>query len=151
MIRIAAFAAAVFLGMSSAAGAAAPPAADAHVLLVGLNVSDLQRSTDFYAKVLGMKETRRYTFPEVTEVLMGYGGANEASVVLVWRKGRPGPYTVGDGFSRVGVSVPDVRKVLVAAKAAGVKDIAEPRELQGSTLGFITDPDGYRIELVQMR
>jgi hypothetical protein len=67
------------LGMVLVAGAAQaadkpPVAVKPGILLVGLNVTDLQRSLDFYTKILGLKETRRYAFPQLTEVLLSYGG-----------------------------------------------------------------------------
>jgi lactoylglutathione lyase len=153
MVIKGAIALAALLGTAVApARAAESPAPAARVLLVGLNVSDLQRSIDFYAKVLGMHETRRFTFGQNAEVLMGYGGPNETSVVLVYDHEHQGSYDVGAGFSRVGVTVPDVRAVVAATRAAGYKVVMEPKAFQGggSILGMIVDPDGYRIELVQM-
>jgi predicted enzyme related to lactoylglutathione lyase len=70
--------------------------------------------------------------------------------VLVHHKDHQGKYELGTGFSRVGFRLPDVRAVVNAARAAGYPVTREPMAAQGAILGFITDPDGYALELVQM-
>jgi lactoylglutathione lyase len=136
--------------LTAQASAKEPPAPpEAAILLVALNVSDLQRSLNFYLDVLKMKETRRYTFPGMTEVLVGYG-AGQPSVVLVHKESHRAPFDQGDGFSRIGVRASDVRSIVATAKSAGYTVLSEPKEAHGAVLAFIADPDGYRIELVQM-
>lgn len=115
--------------------------------LVALNVADLDRSIAFYGGGMGMKEITRFTSPQGAEVLMGYR-TDQAWIVLVHKTGQP-ELQMGNGFSRIGFLVPSVAEVLDRARKAGYPVLGEPRQAQGALLGFLSDPDGYRVELVQ--
>lgn len=58
------------------------------------------------------------------------------------------PYKVGDGFSHLGVTVSDLEKMHEICKESAYK-IGDLRGLSGGTptYFFVTDPDGYRIEV----
>jgi lactoylglutathione lyase len=149
----------------SAAGAAAAPdrrrpidkgisMTEPRMVGVGLHVSDLDRSIDFYTNVLGMRQVARHEFDGVTEVLVGYGAQGESpSLVLVARAQHPSPLDVGNGFDRVLVMVDDVRLVCERLLAFGCEVSQEPTELPDFpvVLAMAKDPDGYGLELLETR
>jgi lactoylglutathione lyase len=121
---------------------------------VGLHVSDLDRSVDFYTNVLGMQQVARHDFEGVTEVLVGYGVPGESpSLVLVARAEHPSPLDVGTGFDRVLLIVDDVRATCEKLRAFGCDVTREPAELAGFPvlLAMAKDPDGYGLELLETR
>ncbi len=119
-----------------------------------IRVRDLDRSLDFYTRLLGMKLLRRKDYPsgEFTLAFVGYGPEETDSVIeLTYNWGRTEPYELGTGFGHLAIAVPDVYKTCEALAAEGVKipRPAGPMKHGGSVIAFIEDPDGYRIELVQ--
>jgi lactoylglutathione lyase len=119
---------------------------------VGLHVQDLARSVDFYTQVLGMKETARYELAEFDEVLLGYGeGPDTPSMFLVGRADHEGPYSIGDGFYKVVLTVDDARAICDQVAAWGCAVERGPIDLpeHGLTMAMVFDPDGYRVELLE--
>jgi lactoylglutathione lyase len=127
------------------------------ILHTMLRVGDLARSIRFYTEVLGMKLLRTTERPEQKYDLafLGYGSNPEhAEIELTYNYGVPA-YELGTAFGHVAIGVADV-----AATCAAVRDKAstlggaitrEPGPVKGGTtvIAFITDPDGYKIELIQ--
>lgn len=126
--------------------------AEQRMVGVGLHVTDLDRSIDFYTNVLGMKQLARYDFEGVTEVLVGYGAQGESpSMVLVDRAGHPAPVDVGTGFDRILLMVDDVEAVCERLRAFGcavTQEPAQPMEFP-VMLAMAKDPDGYGLELLE--
>lgn len=125
--------------------------AEHRMLGVGLHVTDLDRSVDFYTNVLGMQQVARYEFEGVTEVLVGYGPQGESpSLVLVDRAGHPSPVDVGTGFDRVLLMVDDLHAVCERLRAFGCAVTRDPAQPAGIPviLAMATDPDGYGLELL---
>lgn len=119
-----------------------------------IRVRDLDRSLDFYTRLLGMKLLRRKDYPsgEFTLAFVGYGPEETDSVIeLTYNWGQKEPYELGTGFGHLAIAVPDVYKTCEQLAAEGVKipRPAGPMKHGGSVIAFIEDPDGYRIELVQ--
>ena len=121
-----------------------------------IRVGNLERSVDFYTKLLGMKELRRRDVPEGKYTLVFVGYAEEATgaavVELTYNYGTE-KYDLGTGFGHLAVGVPDVYGMCEALRAAGAKITREPGPVKfGTTLiAFIEDPDGYKIELIQRK
>jgi lactoylglutathione lyase len=118
-----------------------------------LRVGDLQRSVDFYTRLLGMKELRRRDVPDgkYTLAFVGYGdGDNNAEIELTYNYGVD-RYQQGDAFGHLAVGVPDVAAACDKVRAAGAKVTREPGPVKFGTtvIAFIEDPDGYKIELIQ--
>src|SRR5260370_23997789 len=119
-----------------------------------LRVGDLDKSVDFYTKLLGMKELRRNEVPEgkYTLVFVGYGeeSTGAAVVELTYNWGTD-KYDVGDGFGHLAIGMPDVYGTCAKLKAAGAKITREagPVKFGTTVIAFVEDPDGYKIELVQ--
>ncbi|MFW6369459.1 MAG: VOC family protein, partial [Myxococcota bacterium] len=61
-------------------------------------------------------------------------------------------YDLGDGFGHIALGVDDIHETVEKIRAAGGKIVREPGPMKhGSTvLAFVEDPDGYRIELIQL-
>jgi lactoylglutathione lyase len=118
-----------------------------------LRVGDLQRSVDFYTKLLGMKELRRRDVPDgkYTLAFVGYGDEESNSVVELTYNYGVEKYDQGTAFGHLAIGVPDVKATCDGLRAAGAKITREPGPVKfGSTIiAFVEDPDGYKIELVQ--
>jgi lactoylglutathione lyase len=118
-----------------------------------LRVGDLQRSIDFYTKVLGMKLLRTTERPEQKYSLafVGYGTNPEhAELELTYNHGVP-EYEMGTAFGHLAIGVPDAYAACDRIRAAGGTITREPGPVKGgaTVIAFVTDPDGYKIELIQ--
>jgi lactoylglutathione lyase len=120
-----------------------------------LRVGDLQRSIDFYTKVLGMKLLRTTDRPEqkYTLAFVGYGNNPEhAELELTYNYGVE-KYEIGTAYGHIAIGVPDVYKTCESVKAEGGNVTREPGPVKGGTtvIAFVQDPDGYKIELIERK
>ncbi len=120
-----------------------------------LRVGDLQRSIDFYTNVMGMKLLRVSENPEYqyTLAFVGYGSNPEhAELELTYNYGVE-HYDMGTAFGHLAIAVDDAAAACVKAKAAGANVSREAGPVKGgkTVIAFITDPDGYKIELIERR
>ena len=118
-----------------------------------LRVGDLQRSIDFYTRVLGMTLLRTTDRPEQKYSLafVGYGSnPDHAEIELTYNHGVD-HYELGTAYGHIALGVEDVYAACEKIRAAGGKVTREPGPVQGGTtvIAFVTDPDGYKIELIQ--
>lgn len=118
-----------------------------------LRVGDLQRSIDFYTRVLGMKLLRTTERPEQKYSLafVGYGNNPEhAEIELTYNHGVDS-YELGTAYGHIALGVPDVRAACEKIRAGGGNVTREPGPVKGGTtvIAFVTDPDGYKIELIE--
>lgn len=117
-----------------------------------LRVGDLQRSIDFYTKILGMRLLRQSENPEYkyTLAFVGYGGEGAVELELTYNWG-VSTYELGTAFGHIAVSVDDAYAACDRIKAAGGKVTREAGPVKGGTtvIAFVEDPDGYKIELIQ--
>ena len=125
------------------------------ILHTMLRVGDLQRSTDFYTKVLGMKVLRTTDRPEqkYTLAFVGYGSSpDHAELELTYNYGVD-RYEPGTAFGHIAISVDDAYAACERIKAAGGTVTRAAGPVQGGTtvIAFVQDPDGYKIELIQAR
>jgi len=119
-----------------------------------IRVRDLDKSIDFYTRLLGMKLTRRKDYPtgEFTLAFVGYGDESDATVIeLTHNWGQKEPYDLGSGFGHLAIAVPDIYKTCEVLEAEGVPIPRPPGPMKhgGSVIAFIEDPDGYKIELIE--
>ena len=118
------------------------------ILHTMLRVGDLQRSIDFYTQVLGMQLLRRSENPEYKYSLafLGFDGGNpgQAEIELTYNWGTT-EYDMGSAYGHIAIGVPD------KIKAAGGNVTREAGPVKGGStvIAFVTDPDGYKIELIQ--
>lgn len=118
-----------------------------------LRVGDLQRSIDFYTKVLGMKLLRTSENPEYKYSLafVGYGNnPDHAEIELTYNWGTD-KYEMGTAYGHIALSAEDIYKTCEQVRAAGGNITREPGPVKGGTtvIAFITDPDGYKVELIE--
>ena len=118
-----------------------------------LRVGDLERSLDFYTRVLGMTLLRRKDYPsgEFTLAFVGFGDERENAVIeLTWNWGRS-TYEIGDGFGHIAIAVADIYSTCDEIRAGGGEITREPGPMKhgGSVIAFVNDPDGYKIELIE--
>ena len=118
-----------------------------------LRVGDLQRSVDFYTKLLGMKELRRRDVPDgkYTLAFVGYGDEDGNAVIELTYNYGVSSYEMGGAFGHIAIGVPDVASTCEKLRAAGAKITREagPVKFGTTIIAFVEDPDGYKIELVQ--
>ena len=120
-----------------------------------LRVGDLQRSIDFYTKVLGMDLIRKTERPEQKYSLafVAYGGGNkngQSELELTYNHGTSA-YDLGDAYGHIALGVDDVAATCESIKAAGGKVTREAGPVKGGNtiIAFVEDPDHYKIELIQ--
>ncbi len=124
------------------------------ILHTMLRVGDLQRSIAFYTQVLGMQLLRTSENPEYkyTLAFLGYDGGNpgQAEIELTYNWGVD-KYEMGTAYGHIAIGVPDVTAACERIRAAGGTITREPGPVKGGTtvIAFVTDPDGYKIELIQ--
>jgi lactoylglutathione lyase len=118
-----------------------------------LRVGDLQRAIDFYTKVLGMQLLRTTERPEQKYSLafVGYGkNPDHAEIELTYNHGVD-HYELGTAYGHIALGVPDVYAACEKIRANGGNVTREAGPVKGGTsvIAFVTDPDGYKIELIQ--
>jgi lactoylglutathione lyase len=120
-----------------------------------LRVGELQRSIDFYTRVLGMNLLRTTERPEQKYSLafVGFGKGNtdgQAEIELTYNHGVD-HYELGTAYGHIALGVPDAYATCAAIKAAGGQVTREAGPVLGgdTIIAFVTDPDGYKIELIQ--
>lgn len=118
-----------------------------------LRVGDLKRSIAFYTQILGMKLIRTSENPQYQYSLAFLGFAanpEQAEIELTYNWGVDS-YDMGTAFGHIALGVPDVVQACERIRAAGGNITREPGPVKGGTsvIAFVTDPDGYKIELIQ--
>jgi lactoylglutathione lyase len=125
------------------------------ILHTMLRVGDLQRSIDFYTKVMGMQLLRTTDRPEQKYSLafVGYGDEREHAVLELTYNYGVEKYDLGGAFGHIAIAVDDAYAACAKIKAAGGNVTREPGPVKGGTtvIAFVTDPDGYKLELIQTR
>jgi lactoylglutathione lyase len=123
------------------------------ILHTMIRVGDLQRSIDFYTKVLGMKHLRTTDRPEQKYSLafVGYDTEERSAVLELTYNYGVDRYDMGGAYGHVAISVPDVKGACDRVRSAGGKVTREPGPVKGGTsvIAFVEDPDGYKIEFIQ--
>jgi lactoylglutathione lyase len=141
---------------AAAKGAAAVDSSKFRMLHTMIRVRDLDKSLDFYTRLLGMKLIRKKDYPtgEFTLAFVGYGDEERNTVIeLTHNWPQKEPYAIGSGFGHLAIGVPDVYGVCERLAREGVKipRPAGPMKHGGSVIAFVEDPDGYKIELVERK
>lgn len=117
-----------------------------------IRVLDESASVNFYAEAFGLTTSRRLDFDDFTLVYLR--DANSGfEIELTINKGRAEPYTHGSGYGHIAFTVENLEAEHTRFEAAGFapRDIVEFED-DGTLLAkffFVTDPDGYEIEVLQ--
>lgn len=125
------------------------------ILHTMLRVGDLQRSVDFYTRVMGMNLLRTTERPEQKYSLafVAYGAGNadgQAELELTYNHGVD-RYEPGTAYGHIAIAVDDVADTCARIRAAGGAVTREPGPVKGGStvIAFVEDPDRYKIELIQ--
>ena len=122
------------------------------ILHTMLRVGDLQRSIDFYTRVLGMKLLRKSENSEYkyTLAFVGYGDEKDEAVIELTYNWGVSEYELGSAYGHIALEADDIYATCDALRAAGAKLTREPGPVKGGTtvIAFVEDPDGYKIELI---
>ncbi len=125
------------------------------ILHTMLRVGDLERSISFYTNVLGMQLLRRKDYPDgkFTLAFVGYGEESENTVLELTHNWGVENYELGGGFGHIALEVDDVYRATEEIRQRGGKIIREagPMNAGNTVIAFVSDPDGYQIELIGKR
>lgn len=117
-----------------------------------IRVGDLQRSIDFYTRVLGMDLLRQKDYPdgEFTLAFVGYGDEADHTVIELTHNWDTDSYDMGSGFGHLAIEVDDVYQATDQIRSLGGKILRDAGPMNAGTtiIAFIEDPDGYPIELI---
>ncbi|MBE9007781.1 lactoylglutathione lyase [Fortiea sp. LEGE XX443] len=119
-----------------------------------LRVGNLEESLKFYCDLLGMKLLRKKDYPggEFTLAFVGYGDESDNAVIELTYNWGVEQYELGNAYGHIALGVDDIYTTCEAIKNRGGKVVREPGPMKhGSTvIAFVEDPDGYKIELIQL-
>lgn len=113
-------------------------------------VADIVKSEQFYTEIIGLKVQSRTEIPDVHEIVLAAdSGGGRLQLAERYNNGQP----IDHGFAlwKIYMNVDDCVAVHDRAVAAGYTSTMAPKKLDRwpVTVGFVLDPDGYSIELVQ--
>lgn len=119
-----------------------------------LRVGNLEESLKFYCDVLGMKLLRQKDYPggKFTLAFVGYGDESDHTVIELTYNWGVDSYDLGNAYGHIALGVDDIYSTCEAIKERGGKVTREPGPMKhGSTvIAFVEDPNGYKIELIQL-
>ncbi|MDZ7278591.1 lactoylglutathione lyase [Pantoea eucrina] len=118
-----------------------------------LRVGDLQRSIDFYTRVLGMRVLRQSENTEYkyTLAFVGYTEESEGAVIELTYNWGVDKYELGNAYGHIALGVDDVAETCERIRNAGGNVTREAGPVKGGStiIAFVEDPDGYKIELIE--
>ena len=117
-----------------------------------IRVKDLEKSASFYKDVIGMEEVRRLDYPEYkfTLVYLALPG-DTYELELTYNYDQEEPYDLGNGYGHIAIGVNDLEDTYEEYSQSGY-EVTDLKELSDGAASyfFIKDPDGYKIEIVQL-
>jgi lactoylglutathione lyase len=126
-----------------------PDTAPASFVHTCLRVRDIDASLRFY-EALGFERRGRFQFETAYNIYLGLPGGGDVLELTV-NIGRTEPYDLGDGYNHFALTVPDLDALLDRLAADGIEPEKSPYGPGGREeyrICFVSDPDGYRIELI---
>lgn len=122
------------------------------ILHTMLRVTDLGKSIDFYTTVLGMKVLDRTDNNEYRYTLVFVGYEGQGSTIELTYNWDTNKYDLGNAFGHLALGVDDIYAACDKIKVLGGNVTREAGPVKGgkTQIAFITDPDGYQIELIQL-
>jgi lactoylglutathione lyase len=119
-----------------------------------LRVGNLEESLKFYCDVLGMKLLRQKDYPDgkFTLAFVGYGDESEHAVIELTHNWDVDGYDLGNAYGHIALGVDNIYEACAKIRLKGGKVVREPGPMKhGSTvIAFVEDPNGYKIELIQL-
>lgn len=118
-----------------------------------LRVGDMQRSIDFYTRVLGMELIRTTDRPDhqYTLAFVGYGDESHGAVIELTYNYGVEKYEMGTAYGHIAIEVDNAAAMCEQVRAAGGTVTREAGPVAGgkTVIAFVTDPDGYKIEFIE--
>ena len=110
-----------------------------------INVFDLQKSIAFYDEALGLKEVNRIESEDGSFIIVYLGdGISKHTLELTWLRDKTTPYNLGDNEIHLAFEVDDYEGALEKHRAMEV--VCFENDAMG--IYFISDPDGYWVEIL---
>ena len=120
-----------------------------------LRVGNLDNSIAFYTETLGMKLLRKHDNKEYqyTLAFVGYADESEQAVIELTYNWGTESYEQGNAFGHIAIGVDDIYTTCEVIRKSGGTITREPGPVLGgkTEIAFVEDPDGYKIELIQMK
>ncbi len=125
------------------------------ILHTMLRVGNLDRSIEFYTKILGMnlirkRDNEQYRY---TLAFVGYGDESEGAVLELTYNWDTDQYDLGQGYGHIAIGSDDIYATCEQIEQAGGIISRQPGPVKGGSteIAFVKDPDGYAIELIQTK
>lgn len=122
-----------------------------HLTHVAIRVADVERSLDFYINKLGFSELMR--LDRDGRLWLVYLRITDDQYLEVFPEGLGGPAPDAEavGYNHLCLAVPDIDRCVAELAARGIP-LYRPKSLgaDGNWQCWIVDPDGHRIEMMQM-
>jgi lactoylglutathione lyase len=115
-------------------------------------ITDIERSVAFY-EALGFEEVARIPIrDEAVNVFMNQPGDGEMPRLELTYNFGVDSYELGSGYGHIAITAPDLDDTLARLAAQGIEPEKPPYTIRdgGSRLVFVRDPDGYRVEILEM-
>lgn len=114
-----------------------------------INVSDLQKSVDFYESAIGLTITHRIETPDFDEVVLAGDSGNR--IQLACHRSQKEPIEHGNGFWKLYLDTDDCEGLYKRCMDAGAESVSAPEKLEHwpVTAAFVKDPDGYLVEILE--
>jgi lactoylglutathione lyase len=133
---------------------------DSQLLLSKITVSDLEKSFEFYTKVIGLKHAvgrpgqappDLHSKADFVEIPLNFTGTLADPFFVILTRAGVKPTREAAALTVIGFKVPDARAAVQRVKDAGYPPKQEPRATPPGTNVYATvqDPDGYNIEFIQ--
>lgn len=117
-----------------------------------IRVRDEARARDYYARAFGLEPADRFDFPDFTLLYLRHP-ASPFELELTVNKDRAEPYNLGDGYGHIAFVVEDAEAEHARFEREGFPVTPVKTLKHGdtplATFFFATDPDGYKIEVIQ--
>jgi lactoylglutathione lyase len=125
------------------------------VLHTMVRVKDLDTSIDFYSRLLGMHVLKKLEYPDgkFTLAFLGYGPEETHAVIeLTHNWDQDVPYDLGNGYGHIALGVRNIYDICAELEANGARipRPAGPMKHGTTVIAFVEDPDGYKIELIDL-
>ena len=115
-------------------------------------ITDIDRSVAFYG-ALGFQEVGRIPIgEEAVNVFMNQPGDGHMPRLELTYNFGVSSYDIGNGYGHIAITAPDLDGTLERLAEQGIQPEKPPYSVRegGSRLCFVRDPDGYRIEILEM-
>jgi lactoylglutathione lyase len=115
-------------------------------------IADIDRSIAFY-EALGFKESGRIPIrDEAINVFMNQPGDGDMPRLELTHNFGVDSYEIGTGYGHIAITSDDLDATLARLAEQGIEPEKPPYSIRegGSRLCFVRDPDGYRVEILEM-